>query len=135
MSKIIKSDDCRTASQKSREDVRMSFALDDEGVLTIYGNDFVLAEIIENECDEPYLVSRFKDLDFHTAIIMPEVLGLGDSCFSGCDSLREVIVDASGLYLHTKFVDASQDVQVNENNLMPAFIEYQMWHSPDSLTD
>lgn len=131
MSKIVKSGDCRTASQKNREGVKMSFALDDTGVLTIYGNDFVLADIVEDEYDEPCLVSQFKNLDFHTAIIMPEVLGLGDSCFSGCNDLREVIVDASGLYLHTKFVDDSQDVQVNENNLMPAFIERQMYHPED----
>lgn len=136
---IVKSGDCRTQSQKQQNGIKMIFTLDGEGVLTIYGNDFLLAEIVdvpiddedEEKLDESALESLFKDLDFHTAVIMPEVLGLGDSCFSGCRNLREVIVDESGLYLHTKFVDASQDVAVKEDNLWPRYIEYQMWHSND----
>lgn len=135
---IVKSGDCRTASQKEQQGVKMIYTLDDEGVLTIIGNDFLLADIVsepvddeDEEEDEVCFVSQFKDLDFHTAVIMPEVMGLGDSCFSGCRNLSEVIVDESGLYLHTKFVDESQNVEVNEENLWPRYIEYQMWHAND----
>lgn len=133
---IVKSGNCRTATQRQMEDVEMRYALDDTGVLYIYGNHFVLAEPAQSDCedsefDEPQLVSQFAGLDFHRAVIMPGVAGLGESCFSGCKNLSEVVVDRSGLYLHTKFVDDAQDVEVNDDNLCPLLIEHQMWHSPD----
>ena len=87
---------CLTDEQLTQEEAKMAYLLREDGTLFIVGNGWLLGveeqqkeQDKESTADNLQLVSQFKDMDFHTAVIWPGVQGLGDGCFSMCRGLKK----------------------------------------------
>lgn len=122
--KVESSGSCLTIEQiSSNPDSRMGYLLNSDGVLFVFGNDWLYGEERQKNdrhaesADSQHIVSQFKDLKFHTAIVFPGIKGLGDGCFNSCHGLKRLVVHDQGLFIHTHCAEDTPLHQMLQKNL------------------
>lgn len=102
--------DSRTEEKNGRTDVWMAYIHKDNGMLYIFGNDWLLGveefytETAQETCavqNKKRIVSQFKGMEFNTAVVWSGVKGLGKGCFNECKALEVLDIHDQGLLIHT----------------------------------
>ncbi len=118
---VESSGSCLTIEQiSSNPDARMGYWLNSDGVLFLLGNDWLYGverQQSDREAKSQHIVSQFKDLKFHTAIVFPGIKGLGDGCFNACHGLKRLVVHDRGLFIHTHCAEDTPLHQMLQKNL------------------